>query len=280
MTRLVLRLKEQPSQRLDLSPLVPHLLAGKSAREIERLELQTTRRRIEVGEVFRLRMGDAEQICIEGGCERFDYVGREMAGGELLVEGDVGIQAGRLMSGGRLTVRGNAGPWAASAMKSGVVEITGAAGDRLGGPLPGEMSGTRGGIVVVRGGAGERAGDRMRRGTIIIEGDAGPYAGGRMIAGTLIVLGRAGPLPGFLLKRGSLFLGDGCGAASPTFVDCGVHQLLGNRFMAAMIESYSKPAAKLMRRPLRRLAGDMAVLGKGEIFVGNDARFSSGTQSQ
>lgn len=277
MTRLMLTLRERPSQRLDLSPLVPHQLIGKSAREIEHLELQTTRHRVEVGEVFRLRMGDVEQICIEGGSERFDYVGREMAGGELLVEGDVGIQAGRLMSGGRLTVRGNAGPWAASGLKSGVFEITGAAGDRLGGPLAGEMNGTRGGIVVVRGGAGERAGDRMRRGTIIIEGDAGPYAGGRMIAGTLIVLGSAGPLPGFLLKRGTIFLGRGCVALSPTFVDCGVHQLLANRFMAAMVESYSKRAAKLMRRPLRRLAGDMAMLGKGEIFIGNDASFPSVT---
>jgi formylmethanofuran dehydrogenase subunit C len=277
LTRLTLTLRQQPRQRLDLSPLVPHLLARKSAREIERIELQTTRHRIQVGEVFRLRMGDAEQICIEGDCDRFDYVGREMAGGELVVEGDLGIQVGRLMSGGRLMVRGNAGPWAASGMKSGALEIAGAAGDQLGGPLPGEMSGMRGGVVVVRGSAGERAGDRMRRGTIIIEGDAGPYAGGRMIAGTLIVLRRAGPLPGYLLKRGTLVLGGGCGALSPTFVDCGVHQLLGNRYMAAMIESYSKPAAKLMRRPLRRLAGDMAVLGKGEIFVGNDTfRWSAG----
>ncbi len=276
MTRLIFTLRENPRQRLDLSPLVSHRLAGKSVREIERLELQTTRHRIEVGDVFRLRMGDVEQICIEGGGERFDYVGREMAGGELLVEGDVGIQAGRLMSGGRLTVRGNAGPWAASGMKSGVFQITGAAGDRLGAPLPGEMSGTRGGIVVVRGDAGERAGDRMRRGTIIIEGDAGPYAGGRMIAGTVVVLGRAGRLPGYLLKRGTIFLG-GCGALSPTFVDCGVHQLLGNRFMAAMVESHSKRAAKLMRQPLRRLAGDMAILGKGEIFVRNGASFLSDT---
>ncbi len=269
MTRLTLALRQRPSQRLDLSPLVPHLLTGKSAREIERIELQTTRRRVAVGEVFRLRMGDAEQICIEGACERLDYVGREMTGGELVVDGDVGIQAGRLMSGGRLAVRGNAGPWAASGMKSGLLQILGAAGDRLGGPLPGEMSGMRGGIVLVRGDAGERAGDRMRRGTIIIEGHAGPYPGSRMIAGTLIVLRSAGLLPGFLLKRGTIVLGGGCGALSPTFVDCGVHQLLANRFMAAMIEPYSKPAAKLMRRPLRRLAGDMAVLGKGEIFVGN-----------
>lgn len=274
MKPLTFTLRARPPQRLDLSPLVPHRLAGKSAREIERVELQTTLSRIEVGEIFRLRMGDAAQICIEGGSDRFDYAGREMAAGALLVDGDVGVQAGRLMTGGRLTVRGNAGPWAASGMKAGIVEISGAAGDRLGGPLPGEMSGMRGGVVVVRGGAGERAGDRMRRGTIIIEGDAAAYGGSRMIAGTLIVVRKAGPLPGYLLKRGTIVLG-GCGALSPTFVDCGEHRLLANRLLAAMIESYSKPAAALMRRPLRRLAGDTAVLGKGEIFVGSGTASSA-----
>ncbi len=41
------------------------------------------------------------------------------------------------------------------------------------------------------------------------------------------------------------------------------------RLWARLVESYSKRAAALLRRPLRRLAGDMAVLGKGEIFIGN-----------
>jgi formylmethanofuran dehydrogenase subunit C len=267
MKRLTLTLRQSPDQRIDLSPLVPNLLAGKSAAEIERIELQTTRRRLAVGEVFRLRMGDAERICVEGGSDRFDHAGQGMSGGEILIDGDVGIEAGRLMTGGRLIVRGNAGPWAASGMKAGVVEILGAAGDRLGGPLAGEMSGMRGGIVVVRGGAGERAGDRMRRGTIVVEGEAGPYAGSRMIAGTLIVGRKAGPLPGFLLKRGSIVLGGGCSMLSPTFVDCGRHELLAIRLLAGMVEPYSKRAAALMRRPLTRLAGDMAVLGKGEVFI-------------
>lgn len=268
MRPLTFTLRQRPPQRLDLSSLVPHLLAGKSAGEIERIELQTTRRRVDVGEVFRLKMGDPEQICVEGGSDRFDHAGQGMTGGKVFIDGDVGIQAGRLMTGGRLIVRGNAGPWVASGMTAGEIEISGAVGDRLGGPLAGEMRGMSGGIVVVRGRAGERAGDRMRRGTIIIEGDAGPYAGSRMIAGTLIVLRKAGSLPGFLLKRGTIVLGGGCDALSPTFVDCGEHELVAIRLLATMVEPYSKPAALVLRRPLTRLAGDMAVLGKGEIFVG------------
>jgi formylmethanofuran dehydrogenase subunit C len=266
---LTFTLRERPEQRLDLSPLVPHLLAGKTAAQIERIELQTTRTRADVGELFRVRVGDSEHVRIENACDRLDRIGREMTGGDVVVEGNVGVQAGRLMQGGRLTLHGSAGPWAASGMTGGVIEILGAAGDWLGGPLAGEMAGMRGGVVVVRGNAGERAGDRMRRGTIIIEGEAGAYAGSRMIAGTLFVGQRADVLPGFLMKRGTIILAEGCGAMSPTFVDCGKHDLLGMRLLAGFFRDYSKHAASRLSRPLTRLAGDMAVLGKGEIFIGN-----------
>jgi formylmethanofuran dehydrogenase subunit C len=266
---LTFTLRQRPEQRLDLSPLVPHRLAGKTAAQIERIELQTTRTRADVGEIFRVRMGDPEHVRIENACDRLDRVGSEMTAGEFVVEGNIGIQAGRLMRGGRLTLRGSVGPWAASGMTGGVIEILGAAGDRLGGPLAGEMAGMRGGVVVVRGSAGERAGDRMRRGTIIIEDEAGAYAGSRMIAGTLVVVKKAGSLPGFLMKRGTVVLGAGCSVMSPTFVDCGMHSLVAMRLWAALIDPYSRRAASLLKRPLRRFAGDMAVLGKGEIFIGN-----------
>lgn len=267
MKRLTLTLRGHPDRRIDLSPLAPHLLAGKTAREIERTALDTSRGPLALGELFRVRMGAVETICFDGGSDRLDRVGEAMTGGEIVVEGDVGVRAGRLMSGGRLDVRGDAGPWAGSAMAAGVIAIAGAAGARLGAPLAGEMAGMRGGIIVVRGSAGERAGDRMRRGTIIVEGEAGPYAGSRMIAGTLIVGRKAGALPGFLLKRGSILLGGGTSALAPTFVDCGRHELLAMKFLARMVEPYSKRSAALMRRPLTRLAGDMAVLGKGEILL-------------
>jgi len=267
---LVLTLRERPEQRLDCSPLVPHLLAAKSAAQIEAIELQTTRVRVTVGDAFRLRMGDAHHIRIEGGSDRLDQVGAGMTGGEIEVVGDVGIQAGRLMAGGRLTIRGNAGHWAASGMRSGVIEVVGSAGDRLGGPLAGEVAGMRGGIVIVRGSAGARAGDKLRRGTIVIEKSVGDHAGSRMIAGTLIVRGAAGALPGYLMNRGTIVLGEAA-SLSPTFADCGVHELVAMRLMAAFVNPYSKSAAALLTRPMQRLAGDMAVSGHGELFLGNSA---------
>jgi formylmethanofuran dehydrogenase subunit C len=263
---LVFSLRATPDQRLDLSPLVPHLLAGKTAAEVAVITLGTTRHAVTVGDVFRVRMGDPQQLRIEGSCDRLDLVGHAMRDGEMAVDGDVGTRAGRLMSGGRLIVDGHAGPWAASGMTGGTFEIARSAGDRLGGPLAGEMVGMRGGVVVVRGNAGERVGDRMRRGTIVVEGRSGAHAGSRMLAGTLILRRAAGVLPGYLMRRGTIVLGEASEVLSPTFVDCGVHDLVAARLLADFVKPYSARAASVFGGPLRRLAGDMAVLGKGEIF--------------
>jgi len=265
---LVLTLRERPSQRLDLSGVVPGRLAGLSEAEISSIDVSTARGGAVVGDLFGVRMGeDASRVVIEGSCDRLDRIGEAMTAGEIVVEGDAGVRLGRRMTGGRLTVKGSAGPWAASGMTGGAIEISGDAGDRLGGPLAGETAGMRGGTVLVRGQAGERCGDRLRRGTIVVEGGAGAWAGSRMIAGTVVVLGRAGPLPGYLMQRGSILLGDRAEEMSPSFVDCGVHELVAMHLLAGFLQGLSPRAGRLARRPLRRLVGDMATVGRGEIFV-------------
>lgn len=266
MTVLRLTLRHRPDQRLDLSHLLPRRLAGKTASEIVAIELQTTRQKVTVGDIFRLRMGDCAAIHIDGACDRLDQIGQAMDEGEIVVDGNVGIRAGALMAGGRLTVKGNVGPWAASGMKAGEVEITGNAADWLGAASPGETVGMRGGVVVVRGSGGERIGDLMRRGIIIVEGRAGGYAGSRMIAGTLILCRKIGPLPGYLMRRGTIVLGKSAEAMSPTFVDCGTQELVAMRLLSAFVKTLSPKAGAILPSPLRRFAGDMAALGKGEIL--------------
>lgn len=270
MKPLVLTLRQRLDQRLDLSALVPHRLANMTEAEIARIAISTTRRLITVGDAFRVRTGDVESIRIEDADDRLDQIGEGLTGGEIIVEGDVGNQAGRLMAAGRLTIKGSAGAWAGSGMRGGLIEVAGDAGDRLGGPLAGEIAGMRGGVIVVRGNAGAAVADRVRRGTIIVEGRVGPHPGSRMIAGTLIVARTAGPLPGYLMRRGTIVLGEGSERLSPTFLDCGVHDLLALRLMTAFVREHSRRAAVVLGRPLRRFAGDMAVLGKGEIFVGGE----------
>ncbi len=262
---LVLTLKQEPDQRLDLSPLVPHLLEGKSAAEIAAIELQTTREKRTVGDVFAVKTGAAEAIRFEGGSGRLDNLGAGLKGGDITVEGDVGHAVGHAMSGGRLLINGDAGPFAGSGLSGGRLEIKGDAGDFLGAPLDGEMEGVTGGLIIVRGSAGDRAGDRLRRGTIVVEGAVGDYAGSRMIAGTLIALGGAGLLPGYLMRRGTIVLGSAA-ALSPTFIDCGAHNLVFASVFARLLRLDSKGAAELLEKRLNRFGGDTAVLGKGELF--------------
>ncbi len=197
---------------------------------------------------------------------RLDNVGQGLKSGEIIVEGDCGKCAGRSMSGGNLVVVGDCGPFAGSAMSGGRLEIVGNAGDFLGAPLEGEMEGVTGGLLIVRGNAGERAGDRLRRGTIVIEGSAGDFPGSRMIAGTLIVLKDCG-------KTARLSHAAGHDRAReirrnwrrPLSI-AALHELAFASVFAGLLRPESRAAARLFGRPLMRFAGDMAALGKGEIF--------------
>lgn len=268
MTALRLTLRAPPDQRLDLSPLVPHRLAGLAVADIERLPLATTRAPCCVADVFTVRMGDAADIVVEGGSDRFDCVGEAMQGGTLTLVGDAGQRAGRAMAGGTLTVRGNAGHWAASGLRGGTLMITGDTGDFLGAPLAGERAGMAGGTVLVRGRAGDRAGDRLRRGLIVIEGDAGRAAASRLIAGTLVVCGQAGPCAGMLMRRGTLLLGaEPEGGLPPTFVAVGGETGVFRALLARALRPLSGSAAGLAEQGLARFAGDTATLGRGEVLL-------------
>jgi formylmethanofuran dehydrogenase subunit C len=256
-----------PDQRLDLSPLVPARLAGLDQAAIERIAINTTRRRLHVGDVFRLRMGDPAAIIFEGGAERFDRVGAALDRGMIVLDGDGGAHLGRGMTGGVLEVRGSVGPHAASGLRGGRIEIAGNAGASLGAPAPGERTGMEGGTVVVRGGAGPRAGDRLRRGIIVVEGDAGDWPGCRMVAGTLVICGTAGALPGYLMRRGTLVLGQAA-ALPPSFVPSGDGEVsVFTRLLARALAPLSARAEQLAAGPLARFAGDQATLGKGEILM-------------
>lgn len=261
-------LRQEPSQRVDLSALTPDRLAGKSVAEIEKIEIGTTRASTKAGDVFRIDAGDLKNVRYEGGSSRFDLVGAKLLPEfSIHVEGDVGLQLGRLAKGGRITVSGSAGAFAASGNIGAHIEIRGDAGEMLAGPLAGELAGMSGGRVVVRGKAGARAGDRLRRGILIIEGDAGEDLGSRLIAGTIIALGKTTGRVGYLNKRGSLVLAQRP-EISATYVDCGPHLLTFARLFARSLKSDSAGAAAVLSAGrLQRYGGDTAVYGKGEILT-------------
>lgn len=269
MSAFVLTLRTAPRQRLDLSPLTPDRLRGIESRDIGSVELACGNRRLRVGDLFDVQPGDAAEIVIRNGGAALDFVGRGMSEGSITVDGDAGAYLGQGMRGGRLHVTGRAGPWAGAVLAGGLVRIDGDAGDFVGGALPGDMRGMSGGIMTIGGNVGERAGDRMRRGIIHVEGDAGSFLGSRMIAGTIIVSGRVGAYPGYAMKRGTLLLRALPEEIAPTFADCGVHDLGFLRLLGRSMAGLGLPAEQIgpIGTRVRRLLGDGAVGGKGELLI-------------
>ncbi|MCM2502216.1 formylmethanofuran dehydrogenase subunit C [Aureimonas altamirensis] len=262
MTASVLSLRASPCERLDMSGIDPSAFAASTPAEIAGLPIGMARGGPLLGDLFDIRIGDEAALVIEGGSPRLDGLGQGLEAGTIRVVGDVGQLAGRGMTGGHLDIEGGAGPLAGSGMAGGSIRIGGDAGDRLGGPMPGEMAGMRGGQIVVRGDAGARAGDRMRRGTIIVAGSAAAYAGSRMIAGTLVVGGACGAGVGQLMRRGTIVLAAAPASVPASFVDNGVAEILFLRLLSRLV-----PDMPALPSSLRRLAGDMTTIGKGEILL-------------
>lgn len=267
MSALKLKLRSAPAQRLDLSQLVPGRLAGLSLAQVERLPLGAGAKAPVVADCFEVSGTAAESVHIEGGSTKLDFVGAEHSGGEIVVEGDVGAYAGRRMKTGRLDIRGNAGECLASNLRGGLVVVGGSAAAHIGMPRPGEKDGIAGGTVVVHGDAGDFAGERMRRGTLIVRGRLGNNAGARMMGGTIWAAQGLAAGAGIQMRRGTL-IGPAIDGPLATFVDCGTHDLLILKIMAAYWrKTLGDLAPPEISKPPRRLMGDMASLGKGEILL-------------
>jgi formylmethanofuran dehydrogenase subunit C len=265
VSALTFELKSKPDQRLDLSPLVPERLAGLGRKDIEALAIGTTRAKLTVGDAFKLKGKDVEQLHFIGTDARCDKIGAGLAGGEIVVDGDAGAYLGAGMKRGKIEVMGSCGVLAGASMAGGRIAIGGDAGDQAGGVLTGETMGIKGGFLTIGGNAGSLLGERMRRGLVVVSGNAGDYAGGRMIAGTILLKRKVGRYAGYGLRRGSLIFMEKPKTVLPTFGDCGVLEFDYLR----LLEHWFRGTG--MRINLggkaRRLMGDMAVLGKGEMLI-------------
>jgi len=269
MSALTFTLKTDLKQRVDLSPLTPDNLAGKSSDEIAAIELQTGNRKVRTDEIFALEDGDTSKIVFKNASAKLDYIGKGNKAGEISVEGDAGAYLGMGLKGGAINVSGSVGAYAACELKNGEITIGGDAGDFLGAALPGNKKGMQGGVVVVKGNAGDRVGDHLRRGAILIEGNAGDYLGSRMTAGTIGVLGEVGAYPGYAMKRGTLLLLKAPAEIPATFNDCGAHTLGFLPLLLKGFQAYKTQFGALAGtvKRVRRYAGDMSGAGKGEILV-------------
>lgn len=259
-----LKLRAEPPERIDLSAINPLALSKVSEAEASKLPVGTSRRGVTLGDLFAITLDGSDSLRIEGGSSRFDRVGAALAQGSIHVEGDVGQRLGEGMAGGALTVSGSAGPYAAAAATGGTITVEGDADERAGGAVYAAKTGLDGATLIIKGKAGARLGDRMRRGLILV-GEAGPHAGSRMIAGTILA-DALGDHPGYGMRRGTIVAGR-VGALLPTFAETGASDLVYLRLLARSLTRLGAKQAELLKGTLRRYSGDLATLGKGELFT-------------
>ena len=265
---LTFTLRDRPAQSVDVSPLIPDRLQGKSADDIAAIELTSGNRKLRIGELFSIEGADAANIAIRNSCSKLNRIGLGMSGGSITVQGDAGAYLGMGMKNGRIVVSGSAGAWAASGMANGQIDIRGDAGDFLGAAIQGDKQGMQGGTVIVHGNAGDRAGDHLRRGMLLIRGNAGVYCASRMLAGTIVVGGQAGAGAGFGMKRGTLILSRPASLPA-TFNDCGIHNLSFLNLLHRHFRSSGGEVAQFARDGyrVRRFMGDLGNGGSGEILL-------------
>jgi len=158
MSALTFTVKRRLEQRVDLSPLVCQKLQNLDIDQIAAIELQNGKRKIRVDELFSLSGTDTQDLVIDGSYDKLDFIGKELDGGSVTVDGDVGAYLALGMKTGTIKVSGSTGIYAACEMKNGFLQIDGDVGDFLGGALPGNKQGMKGGSILVKGNAGSRVG--------------------------------------------------------------------------------------------------------------------------
>jgi formylmethanofuran dehydrogenase subunit C len=251
---------------LDTSPLLPDRLAAMSEGAVAALQMRWGNRLVPLGDAFGVAASSGDELIIEGATDRFDHLGRGLAGGRLVVEGDAGDHLANGVTGGEVEVTGRAGRYVASGMTGGTVRVRGNVGGFAGAALPGGRFGMTGGWLLVGGSLGERAGDRMRRGTIVAGGDLGAFAGARMIGGTIVGAGACGATPGYGMRRGTLVLAREPAAILATFADGGAHEFGWLRLLAGELRrlGIALPALSPKRR---RVTGCASAGGLGELLI-------------
>jgi formylmethanofuran dehydrogenase subunit C len=74
VSALTFSLIHRPDQRVDMSPLVCHLLKDMEPAQIAAIELQSGKRKIRVDELFKVSGSDTQQIVIENSFGKLDFI--------------------------------------------------------------------------------------------------------------------------------------------------------------------------------------------------------------
>lgn len=219
MVDIKIKLKKEPEYPLEAEVITPNQFAGKSTADIKKLIVYHGNEQRTLGDFFDISGNGSEvddtKIIIGGNLSNVKRIGEKMTGGEIIINGDVGMHVGNNMSGGKILVNGNADDWAGAMLKGGELEITGDAEHYVGAAYRGFWKGMQDGVIKVKGKIGNEAlswvngskpakrfptlicgsansflGIHGHGGTIIVEGDCDRCAGADQVRGTIVIKGK------------------------------------------------------------------------------------------
>lgn len=242
-----------------------------TAEQAKKLSLPVGNKSVDVGELFEINgTFSNDNIYLNNTSAQLDYIGYALPEGiQLSVTGDCGQYVGAHLAGGKINVDGNAQHFVGCAMRKGTIEIEGDCGNYVGGAFTGQKKGMSGGTILVHGNTGDFTGDLMRRGIIKVTGNMGDHCGSRMIAGTITNLGTIGKQAGIGMRRGTLLLPELPKDMTPTFYNCGRHNLGYLTLLLDHLRTQDSAFQTLhpMRRRVQKYMGDTSVGGLGEILI-------------
>lgn len=171
-----------------------------------------------LGRIDCLGHRNTKNIIVDG--DIGDWVGNEMEGGTITVNGNAGNHVGSGMGdfkrdlqgdaygtgikieGGAILIEGHAGSCVGSHMRDGSIIVKGDVLHECGWDM-------KGGTITVGGNAGEKAGKWKIGGAIIVKGGIDRFAGWGMDGGALTVYGNAGLFVGSLMTDGEIHIEGG-----------------------------------------------------------------------
>ena len=130
-----LRWLDRTSRPVIVRDLEPLKLLGLSVGDVLRQQVWIGNQTANLGELFEVSDKDEGTLTLEGDLRHVQGIGKDMAGGTLVVRGDAGAFLGTGMSSGAIHVHGSVTDYAGAEIRGGFLEIHGSAGYGLGAAL-------------------------------------------------------------------------------------------------------------------------------------------------
>ncbi len=281
MVDIKLKLKKAPEFPLEADVITPDQFAGKSAAQIKKLIVYHGNEEKTLGEFFDVTGNGSEvndiKIIIDGDLSNVKRIGEKMTGGEIIVNGNVGMHVGSKMSGGKILVNGNADDWAGAMLNGGELEITGNAGNYVGAAYRGYWKGMQNGVIKVKGKIGNEAlswvtgskpGNRF---PTLLCGSAGSFLGVHSHGGTIIVEGDCDRCIGADQVRGTIVVKGKINRILPSFKKIGevkeIELMNGEKIKGNFIEYSGDHSVEKNHSKIDKKTGNISNSSNGRLYV-------------